>query len=161
MAGCDYKESFYLHHDSNRLVVTESVIDALSVATIIKEKQGSYKEYSFLALSGTNKLQAIFHHLEKEPVINTLILGLDSDEAGRIATDKIKEQLSEIGWKGRVIDYVPKIEKDWNAELQNSNDVFPPDCRSKDEIIKELESICDDGVNRKIAVSKDIKDIEL
>ena len=52
--------------------------------------------YNDLALSGTTKRQSIFHHLEQQPEIDTLILSLDNDKAGELASQKVKEQLQEM-----------------------------------------------------------------
>lgn len=85
-----------MNHNSNKLIVAESVINGLSIATIIAATQGEYQNYNYLALSGTTKRQSIFHHLEQQPEIDTLILSLDNDKAGELASQKVKEQLQEM-----------------------------------------------------------------
>ncbi len=143
IAGSNYDECFYLNNQSNRLIITESVIDALSVATIIKKEQVNYQNYNYLALSGTNKIQSIFHHLKNEPNIDTVVLALDNDKAGHIAFEKINKELNEMGWNGTVVNYTPKIEKDWNEELQNHTLLAAP-CKTPEEMNRIYDSVIDD-----------------
>ena len=116
--GCDYDEGFYLDNKSSILVVTESVIDALSIATIDIQHNRDYKRNNYLALSGTNKISAVYHHLKKEPHINTLVLAFDADEAGMTALQNVHAQLKKDKWNGQIIDYLPQKANDWNEVLQ-------------------------------------------
>ena len=47
VVNSNYNECFYLNHNSNKLIVAESVIDVLSIATIIAATQGEYQNYNF------------------------------------------------------------------------------------------------------------------
>lgn len=47
-------------------LLVRSIIDVLSISTIIAAAQGEYQNYNYLALSGTTKKQSIFHHLEQQ-----------------------------------------------------------------------------------------------
>ena len=143
VVNSNYNECFYLNHNSNKLIVAESVIDVLSIATIIAATQGEYQNYNYLALSGTTKRQSIFHHLEQQPEIDTLILSLDNDKAGELASQKVKEQLQEMEWTGSITDYTSVL-KDWNEDLQKGIYARVPHCLSQEEVQKEIEHICDD-----------------
>lgn len=143
VVNSNYNECFYLNHNSNKLIVAESVIDVLSIATIIASTQGEYQNYNYLALSGTTKRQSIFHHLEQQPEIDTLILSLDNDKAGELASQKVKEQLQEMQWTGSITDYTSVL-KDWNEDLQKGIYARVPHCLSQEEVQKEIEHICDD-----------------
>lgn len=143
VVNSNYNECFYLNHNSNKLIVAESVIDVLSIATIIAATQGEYQNYNYLALSGTTKRQSIFHHLEQQPEIDTLILSLDNDKAGELASQKVKEQLQEMEWTGSITDYTSVL-KDWNEDLQKGIYARVPHCMSQEEVQKEIEHICDD-----------------
>ena len=143
VVNSNYNECFYLNHNSNKLIVAESVIDVLSIATIIAATQGEYQNYNYLALSGTTKRQSIFHHLEQQPEIDTLILSLDNDKAGELASKKVTEQLQEMEWTGSITDYTSVL-KDWNEDLQKGIYARVPHCLSQEEVQKEIEHICDD-----------------
>lgn len=116
--GCDYNSGFYLDNKSKTLVVTESVINALSLATIDIQHNRDYKRNNYLAISGTPKISAIYHHLKKEPHIETLVLAFDADAAGMTALQKVHDQLQKDHWNGKVIDYLPQKSNDWNEVLQ-------------------------------------------
>lgn len=141
VVNSNYNECFYLNNNSNKLIIAESVIDVLSIATIIAATQGEYQNYNYLALSGTTKRQSIFHHLEQQPEIDTLILSLDNDKAGELASQKVKEQLQEMEWTGSIIDYTSAL-KDWNEDLQQGIYARIPHCLSQEEVQKEMEYIC-------------------
>jgi hypothetical protein len=115
--GSDYNSCFYLDNKADTLIVTESVIDNMSVMSIMKEQGKKLCEYNYLGLSGTNKLAAVTEHIKADKNINKLVLALDNDNAGLMAIEKIKEQLKSMDWQGKITDYLPK-QKDWNAELQ-------------------------------------------
>lgn len=117
IVGSDYNECFYLNHGENkRLFIAESVIDILSVATLLKNAGTDYHDYNYLALSGTHKTQAITHHLQQQPA-KSVILCLDNDAAGAAATERIKQQLSELGYQDNIEVWKPN-QKDWNEDLQ-------------------------------------------
>lgn len=118
--GCDYDECFLVKptHPSklnNTLIVTEAVIDQMSVMSFLADKR-DYQGYWYLALGGTNKAESIFNVLNRNPDIQTVVLCLDNDDAGRKATALVSERLKELGIK--VVDFPPKAGKDWNEYIQ-------------------------------------------
>lgn len=118
--GCDYGYGFYIDNGSGSLIVTESVIDAMSIMTILHRQKRDYRAYDYLALAGTGKVEALEEHLkEKKDVIRKVIAACDNDEYGRLCAENIKKMVSHY----QDIDFVwklPKKEKDWNEELQES-----------------------------------------
>lgn len=121
--GSDYNQCFFFkgRADTKRLIVAESVIDIMSVMTYLQMQEKSYGDYAYLALSGTNKIHALFIHLKQEPQIREVILCLDRDAAGVKADAKAIEGMREMGYKG-----VWKIKKspegtgnDWNDYVKS------------------------------------------
>lgn len=113
--GSNYDNCFLLNNKSNILVVTESVIDAMSLMSLTKNIGANYKDYNYLSLSGTMKYQAVKNQLNKNPNIDTVILAVDNDNGGYICCRNIKEDLEK--WNGKIITSLPTKAKDWNAEL--------------------------------------------
>ena len=78
---------------TKKLILTESIIDA---ATILQNNDIT-QEYSILALYGTNGLTN--EHIAALQALNELeeiIFMLNSDEAGKHATEKLSKQLKEL-----------------------------------------------------------------
>ena len=79
--------------DTKRLILTESVIDAASLI----QQESIQKEYSILALYGTNGLgQEHIKALQELAQLEEIILFLDGDEAGRVATAKHSDTLNQL-----------------------------------------------------------------
>lgn len=115
--GSDYKQGFYIDNGAKKLIVTESVIDAMSVMTILHGQGVDYKAYNYLPLSGATKHTPLMEHLKKDPK-EEILLALDHDLTGvkdmQIIYDSL---LNEIGMeKDRVTFHVP-TGKDWNSDL--------------------------------------------
>jgi DNA primase catalytic core len=89
----------------DEIVLTESIIDALSlIETGLENVQAIY---------GTNGFTA--EHLEtlKADRVKTVVLALDSDEAGEKATETLKERLINEGFKVKILQ--PYQGKDFTA----------------------------------------------
>lgn len=103
---------------SNKLSVSESPIDILSVATIRKNRLDCH----YLAVGGVHfkadqkteyKLPiALEQYLTDNPNIKTVGLFFDNDEVGRGASQEIKKILNARGYD--VIDLPPIFGKDYN-----------------------------------------------
>lgn len=65
-----------------------------------------------MACCGTS-IQPVLKLLERQPQINTVLLCLDNDEAGHLASRRMKEQLAERYTVERLIP----AHKDWNDDL--------------------------------------------
>ena len=118
--GCDYNECFFFRpsNAAHTLVVSESVIDVMSIMTQFMRENKRYTEYCYLALTGTNKLPSLFYHLSKEKGIDHIMLAFDNDEAGKKALEAAIEGLKKIEFAGTVENYMPPSENDWNAYIK-------------------------------------------
>lgn len=118
LEGSDYEECFFFRgkKDAETLIVAESVIDIMSVMSKFCRENVRYVDYCYLALAGTNKLNSVFHHIEKAQVegrgIKKVLIATDNDEAGEIAACKIAEGLDayNISYER----FAPPQGKDWN-----------------------------------------------
>lgn len=112
VAGTDYSYGFFIPRMKEgafkKLIITESVIDALSLMSLGK------KTSDYLSLcSATKYRDCLKAHAEKG--YDEIIIALDNDNAGRKASLKIKELLLGFGIaKEKVRIILPKDEKDWN-----------------------------------------------
>lgn len=118
LLGCDYSKGFYVNNNNREaLVVTESVIDALSVMSLL---DGKYKEYNYLALGGTGKWEAVRTYLNIGK-IKKVIMATDNDQGGVLCTQSIcscvRENYPNID---RKIKLPPeKYGKDWNDVVKS------------------------------------------
>ena len=125
--GSDYEKCFFFKGvNAKKLYVAESVIDIMSVMTYLQirkerndeqpERGDWYGNHAYLALSGTNKIQSLFYHINQEPDIREVFLCFDRDEAGRIADKKAVEGLKNMGFRGicRILKAPDEQCKDWN-----------------------------------------------
>ena len=118
LPNCDYNECFFIKGQQNdTLIVSEAIIDMMSVMSSIDPQLKDFKDNNYLSINGTNKVIAIFNQLEKHPEINKLLLAFDNDVAGKEACDFVKNKLKEIGWDGDVHPMIPTRAKDWNDQL--------------------------------------------
>jgi len=118
--GSDYDRCFFFRGkaEARRLIVTESVIDTMSVMTYFQICGERYTENAYLSLAGTNKIHALFVHLQGDRKIKEVWLCLDRDEAGEKADRVAVEELRKLG-------VIYKIEKpplegcnDWNDYIK-------------------------------------------
>jgi len=124
-SGSDKRYSFHLgDHETETVHVFESAIDLLSYATIIKEQGGDWRISGLLSLSGIYAPEkedelmktpvALEFYLSEYPQTKRIVLHLDNDRTGRVATEKIIENLSG---EYEVIDEPPPEGKDFNDFL--------------------------------------------
>ncbi|MGL5972745.1 MAG: DUF3991 and toprim domain-containing protein [Oscillospiraceae bacterium] len=111
----DYNHCFFIDNNASTLIVTESVIDSMSIMTLLINENKNIENYNFLALSGVSKINSVKYHIESKPNINKLILALDNDTSGRLATQKIKDLLKDCNITKT--EFLPPNYKDWNEEL--------------------------------------------
>lgn len=124
--GSDKRYSFSLpatDQDSPYLVVAESPIDALSMATLLKMQGEDWTKNHYLSLGGTAP-RALLKFLQDHPAVTCISLCLDNDRAGIAGMEKIREALQadpELSRRIRVIkDNPPPLScgKDYNELLQ-------------------------------------------
>ena len=107
--GSDPRYSFHHLGRDGCLFVFEAPIDLLSYLSLYPE---DWNEHSYVACCGTS-IQPVLKLLERQPQINTVLLCLDNDEAGHLASRRMKEQLAERYTVERLIP----AHKDWNDDL--------------------------------------------
>jgi DNA primase len=91
----------------DEIILTESIIDALSLIQLgIENVQPCY---------GTNGFTEEHLKLLKDNLVKTIIIGFDSDEAGKKASASLQDKLIIEGFKVKVIS--PSQGKDWNDYL--------------------------------------------
>lgn len=98
-----------------KLMVLESPIDAMSVATMFELCGRSSKDFAYLSLGGT-AANALKYHLQHHPQLQVIYLCQDRDTGGEKSRKWCRKALIEAGYKGRVIDKLP-TGKDFNEDL--------------------------------------------
>ncbi|MEK4045143.1 DUF3991 and TOPRIM domain-containing protein [Paenibacillus sp. FSL H8-0048] len=126
VGGSDKRYSFSIaaKDDGENLHLFESAIDLLSYCTLAKLKGSDWRQMHLLSLGGIYKPSvgkeqvdapaALTQYLNARPEIRRLVLHLDNDEAGRMATATIQVLLSS---QLIVMDESPTTGKDVNEEL--------------------------------------------
>lgn len=137
--GSNYDRCFYIDNKSPKTIVTESVIDAMSIMTLIRQQGKDYHAYNYHALAGTNKADAIYVQLEENPKTNMLFLALDNDLPGLEAVASIKQELYKRNPAIKAIEWLPKA-KDWNQDLKNRMEAY-----SKQPVPNDKPQIDEDG----------------
>lgn len=97
VAGSDKRYGFCLpaaDPDSPYLAVTESPIDALAVASLVKKRGGDYRRAHYLSLGGTAP-RALLRFLKDHPKVKYLSLCLDNDAAGRKGMERIRAAVTD------------------------------------------------------------------
>ncbi|NTZ19110.1 DUF3991 domain-containing protein [Paenibacillus sp. JMULE4] len=126
-AGSDKRYSFSIPalNDSPELHLFESAIDLLSYCTLEHLAGRNWRQAHKLSLAGIYRPKAgreqsdppaaLTQFLQSFPQVKRLVLHLDNDEAGRLATVTIQRLLSPVLY---ISDEPPKRGKDMNEELQ-------------------------------------------
>lgn len=124
--GSDKRYSFALPaiQPADSVHLFESAVDLLSYATLIKMSGKEYSAENLLSLAGIYQPQkdisqskvpaALTRFLEDNPQVKTVLLHLDNDYAGRMATKAI---ITVLPKEYKVIDRPPSAGKDVNAYL--------------------------------------------
>lgn len=124
VSGCDYSHSFFIDNCSRNLIVTESVIDAMSLMDIKEQKGENHQEYNYLSVSGLGKSrEALGYHLGKT-LYDIVFLAFDNDNKGREIAKEMKKHIESINQDISVSMLIPEAAKDWNEELQKEKGCF-------------------------------------
>ena len=124
--GSDKRYSFSLssaYKDSPCVAVTESPIDALSVASLLKMQGEDWTKNHYLSLGGTAP-RALLTFLHDHPAVGCISLCLDNDKAGILGMEKIREAVREDEELSRriqvIVDNPPPLVcgKDYNELLK-------------------------------------------
>ena len=137
--GSDKRFAFNIPAENSEVLhLFESAIDLLSYATICKMKGMDWRKEHLLSLAGVyqprEKMEesavplALSQYLRDHPEIKTIILRLDNDRAGRLASNALMAVLpKEFAIEARF----PSMGKDYNDCLCMSKEM--PITRSKEE----------------------------
>jgi hypothetical protein len=119
--GCDYEECFFFkgQAEADTLYVCESVINIMSLMTIMVREKQRYSSNAYLALSGATKTDSIFFHLDREPQITTVFLCFDNDNAGDLAFTKVSDRMKQDYPEIHVVRHNSPTGNDWNDHLKN------------------------------------------
>ena len=120
--GSDKRYCFSMKGSGDMLIVSESAIDALSMATIMKQAGKPWRKYHYLSLGGVSiKKQsdvlpmALKQYVSDHPEIRRIRLALDNDKVGHGAAEQIMRVLAD---QYEVSTSFPKYGKDFNEQLQ-------------------------------------------
>ena len=118
VSGSDYSYGFFMQFEnSDRLIITESVIEALSYICLDKKKA------DYLALAGICKFEESLTE-DRLKKYREIIIALNNDSPGRKVSLQIKKLI--LGIKSISCDMVkvivPKKENDWNDVLVNKKE---------------------------------------
>lgn len=115
--------AFYVDNESNVLVVTESVIDAMSIMSLVD----SNEKYNYLALGGVGKWEAIKTYLDRGN-IKKIVIATDNDKTNdnqggipcaQLMCSFVKKNYPDVVRKWKLPP--KKYGKDWNDVLQMRN----------------------------------------
>lgn len=121
VSNSDYSKGFYINNHADKVVVTESVIDAMSVMQILDSKGMDYKSFNYLPLAGATKFESLINQVRERSEVREVYLALDNDKAGRENMEEIKKLISEHLSGDRelqVHECLPEYAKDWNEEIK-------------------------------------------
>ena len=110
-AGSDFRYAFNWPGTNGHLLVFEAPIDMLSLISTYHDS--GWQEHSYVALCGTSS-QPLLGMLERCPNIENVLLCLDNDEAGQLATRRLAKVVRE---KGLTVGVRVPVHKDWNQDL--------------------------------------------
>lgn len=117
VVGCNYDYCFFINNNSKKIIVTEAIIDAMSIMTILKKKGKDYHSYNYLSLCGVDKHGSLFYHINVDGInYEKILLSLDNDNSGLNTMSQIELKLKD--YKIEVEEWIPAHTKDWNDELR-------------------------------------------
>ena len=113
--GCDYSKGIYVQNGSEKLVVAEAFIDAMSIMTINGK---DWKKYDYIALGGTGKYEAIKTYLDKGKT-KKLLIATDNDKGGINAAEIIRDFVKK-NYPDVLVKFClpPTSGRDWNELLK-------------------------------------------
>lgn len=118
--GNDYEYGFYLNFDAENLIIAESVIDGMSIMSLLKRQGRDFKSFDYLFLCGTCKYEALISHLLRKPK-KTIYIAVDNDYAGHLSLQKIREAFLQKEIEVEIEERLPLKEgTDWNEAYQDA-----------------------------------------
>ena len=113
--GCDYSYGFFIDNNAKILIITESVIDAMSKMDQLAASGNNFHDYNFLSLSGTAKFEPLLDFHMANSNYEKVIIATDNDTAGLCAIN-IDKYLYTNEYDGKITKEIP-IGKDINEDL--------------------------------------------
>ena len=118
LSGCDYEKCFFVENHAKKLYVTESVIEIMSVMSLLEEPLS----FDYLALAGVGKADSIQTYLDRD--WEAIYLGTNQDEHGRKAAEHIERLVKKEHPDIRVVLDLPEEEgSDWNDVLRKRQEL--------------------------------------
>lgn len=114
VAGCDYTKCIYIDNGSGELIITESVIDAMSLMTLMGD---TYRQYSYLILAGVGKWDVVKTYINDK--VTRVYIATDNDKGG-IASAQLICNYLKLNHPRIIRKWKLPLEegKDWNKVLQ-------------------------------------------
>lgn len=130
------RAEYSFHHigESEWLFVFEAPIDMLAFITL---HQKEWTKHSYVALCSVSP-KAILHQLKQNKQINRIVICLDNDNAGIVASRRIKDVLVSEGYKNVTLYH--SHNKDWNEDVKSLNGVPFQEANSED--VKAIYNLC-------------------
>lgn len=132
--GSDKSIPFCYRGEGDRLFVFEAPVDLLSFLCLYKK---DWQKQSYLSLGGVSE-KALMTFLSDHPIIKTVFLCLDSDEAGNAACIRLNGLIPNE----YAVNRLEPVFKDWNevlqrrAEIQNGQFLGQPVHSLREEIVE-------------------------
>lgn len=118
LSGCDYEKCFFVENHAKKLYVTESVIEIMSVMSLLEEPLS----FDYLALAGVGKADSIQTYLDRD--WEEIYLGTNQDEHGREAAEHMERLVKKERPDIRVVLDLPEGEgSDWNDILRKRQEL--------------------------------------
>lgn len=116
--GSDYEYGYYICNQSPNLIIAESVIDGMSIMSILYKQKKNFKAYDFCFLCGTCKYESVVKHAEHNS--EKIYLAVDNDKAGKTSIEKMKEMFAACGKHMEIHVWLPEEGLDWNEAYQKA-----------------------------------------
>ncbi len=130
--GSNKAVPFALKNNNKLLHIFESPIDMMSYLSIMKNREIDHSNRDFVSTGGTN-ITPIETVIKSNDKLETLIVCVDNDEAGKNFANRISQQ---FGNKYKVVNHFPH-NKDYNLdliEMNNKNEI-----NKTPEVVQEIE----------------------
>ena len=118
--GSNYEKGFFINNNSQKVFVTESVIDAMSIMSILKAQGNNYLDYSYMVLTGTAKEDALINQVKTHNT-KEVYLCMDNDNAGIDSIKRTRDKLMAAGIKDITV-LLPE-HKDWNEDIVKAKNI--------------------------------------
>lgn len=116
--GSDYAHGYYINNGSDTLIVTEAVIETMSVMSILQDSGKRINSYDYNALAGTGNWETVINILSEHPRYKNLVLACNNDNGGFEAMKHIRLAVSNEFPHIKIKHFLPKTENDWNDQLK-------------------------------------------